>query len=168
MSANHASPSIAFSYWVITLTYRSCTEVAAATAQVRRDYNVSESTSRSGRELKVTLTWPGLTLSGAIDHLSSELAVLRDRHKLTIDPVSVDIRPNNIPARLPDIMTLVDIARLFGFSRQRARQMSARVDFPPPLARTTSGPIFDAIHVQVYKSERDNAKDKRRDARDER
>ena len=52
--------------------------------------------------------------------------------------------------RHPDLMTLSMIAKDLAISRQRAWQLTRKRDFPQPVARTPSGPLWTADAVSAW------------------
>lgn len=43
-----------------------------------------------------------------------------------------------------------EIAERLGVSRQRAQQLSAREDFPKPITRLKSGPVWDQAEIEAW------------------
>jgi hypothetical protein len=49
-----------------------------------------------------------------------------------------------------DLLGVAEIAQLFGVSRQRVNQLIGRPDFPVPVARLLSGPVFTKPAVEAF------------------
>lgn len=64
------------------------------------------------------------------------------------EPVSVRIHPADLAEPFPEIATLSEIAEMLGVTRQRAQQMSKETDFPHPVARTKSGPVYAVQEIE--------------------
>jgi hypothetical protein len=63
--------------------------------------------------------------------------------------------------RIPDLVGYADIADILGVSRQRARELAGAVegiaaapDFPPAVARPSSGPLHVRSHIEAYAARR--------------
>lgn len=50
----------------------------------------------------------------------------------------------------PELVGVSELARLLGVSRQRAHMITGRPDFPQPVAKLSSGPIWTRPSVQLF------------------
>lgn len=136
-----------------------------AKIEFRRDWNINAVIVRKGR--KLGLEWAEKQVATGTNIVVFQPLILPDitevflalperiqyvKHALetSSDPISVLIHRMSIPEQLPDLLTLSEIGRLCGFSRQRARQISLRDGFPRPVARTASGPVYAAPEISKY------------------
>ncbi|GII96762.1 hypothetical protein [Sinosporangium siamense] len=65
--------------------------------------------------------------------------------------VTVGKDKESLAGAAPFLVGYVEIAAMFGFSRQRAREIAETHDiFPAPLARLATGPVFTLAGVQEF------------------
>lgn len=55
--------------------------------------------------------------------------------------------------RAPRLAGLAEAAEILGVSKRSAVQYAKRADFPEPLARLASGPVWDAAAVEAWGTE---------------
>jgi hypothetical protein len=62
-----------------------------------------------------------------------------------------DERPRRLAAPdLPELVGTGEVARILGVSRQRAQAVASRDDFPEPLARLASGPVWTRPSLDAF------------------
>ncbi|MCX5119902.1 hypothetical protein OG992_22220 [Micromonospora sp. NBC_00362] len=69
--------------------------------------------------------------------------------------ITVLTHPEGVPELLPPVMTLSEIGKALGVSRQRAQQLSRQKGFPRRLFGTPSGPVFASSDIYRYHEARE-------------
>lgn len=65
-------------------------------------------------------------------------------------PIAIVAHPESETEPIPPIMSISEISKMLGVSRQRAQQLSRQPDFPQPIARTSNGPIYAISDIARY------------------
>ncbi|WP_141714823.1 hypothetical protein [Micromonospora mirobrigensis] len=139
--------------WIIEIIFSSTPQALRASKarndRLPLDWKVVE--RRNGAALVATQTLRRKTVSSALSKAARTLEWIQRVAEAEIIPLSVSVRPDGTPEQVPELVTLAEIAIQLGVSRQRVQQLSRQAWFPPPVARTKSGPIYtvaDAIQLQ--------------------
>lgn len=143
--------------WTARIVFaKTATAVKASRAQNERlalDWKVIN--RRTGATLVATQTIRGMTASSALSKAARTVEWIQKAAEATIDPISVSVHQEGTPEHVPELITLAEIAVQLGVSRQRAQQLSRQVWFPPPVARTKSGPIYTLADAQQMQRARE-------------
>lgn len=105
----------------------------------------------AGRHLETTLT---VTADDWLTAADQAIKIIGDRVSGTI--VAVDVMTTaEADRRLeerPELVGVAEIAELLDVSKQRAFVITQRKDFPAPLAKLASGPVWRAGSVASFKT----------------
>ncbi|MFC4146802.1 hypothetical protein ACFO0M_11120 [Micromonospora mangrovi] len=139
--------------WVVRIVFPSTPDALRASKarndRLALDWKFVE--RRTGATLVATQTLRRRTASSALAKAARMVEWIQRVAEAEIDPISVSVHPDGTPEQVPELVTLAEIAVQLGVSRQRVQQLSKQTWFPPPVARTKSGPIYtlaDAMQLQ--------------------
>lgn len=61
-----------------------------------------------------------------------------------------DRQADLIQPTVPELVSLTEIGKMLDVTKQRAGQLAARADFPPPVVRLASGPLYAKAAVEQF------------------
>ena len=110
------------------------------------------SIARNRKAGGVSLTVSQADMAAAVEQMTDVLATLRKvLGDMTVTKMTVmDERTRkreNEATTFPELIMLVDIGKLIGVTRQRARQLSQKPTFPKPIIESSAGPFFAKADV---------------------
>lgn len=150
--------------WVIKVEYeRTPSTLAALKAKTTvLGLSLTEVERTSGATVLVTRPYRCDGPSDALMEAWSLTLKIQSEVGICQPAISVLIHAEKSPEPIPPVMSLSEVGLALGVSRQRAQQLSQQPKFPPPLARTSNGPIYAASDIYRYHElrERTNSRDK--------
>ncbi|MGA3562690.1 hypothetical protein [Melissospora conviva] len=148
------------------------TTVATTTAWVGRvDYDLAPDTDDTqlagvpnatvtDGQLVLVLHAEATTIKQAADDILRAARDTLQTAGLRMQPAGLHIQPRDdldrgvIRPPLPALVGYAEIAKILGVSRQRARVVAERPDFPAIASQTKSGPLYSRDQVEVFAQRR--------------
>lgn len=94
------------------------------------------------RELETTLTVTAADLPAAAERAIARITELVAGEIIAVEAMTIAEADRRLAAPAPEFVGVAEVAELLGVSRQRVVQLAARDDFPTPVARLASGPVW--------------------------
>jgi hypothetical protein len=123
------------------LTERALTNVAAIGGAAAG--NVGE------RRLETILTVEAKDIREAAEHGVLQIMKIVPGVVVAVESMTTDEADRRLNER-PEIVGVTEVAGMLGVSKQRVSALSKRVDFPAPLARLGSGPVWRAGDLSTF------------------
>lgn len=102
------------------------------------------------RQVETTLTVAAEEVSAAAD-----LAIRRVLERVPGKVIAVDVMTTAEADRRskeqPQVVGVAEVAELLGVTKQRASMITQRDDFPAPIAKLASGPVWRAGAISTFK-----------------
>jgi hypothetical protein len=114
------------------------------------DWSIKRRSHTSG--VSLCTTWAASSVRVATQAVTRRLELASAAIGLDDEPRSIRIHPSRVPDQIPELIALAEAARLLGVSRQRARQLALRPDFPAPVARLATGPVYLLEGVELFQA----------------
>ncbi|QLQ38382.1 hypothetical protein [Micromonospora robiginosa] len=138
--------------WIVRLEFRRTTSILA----VSRVRNAAMAVTwrsvetAAGANLVATRRLADTTSTRVLSEAARTVRWIQATNGSVGEPTAISVRPEDAPQQVPDLVTLAEIGKLLGVSRQRAQQLSRQPDFPRPLAKTGSGPLYALSDAENY------------------
>lgn len=142
--------------WLITLSYERNERMNAALKRgavyTLDGHRIRLTGHRAGQPVTTSFLLERKDILDVCCAIPDRVRAIAKALRLIRPPISIHIRPAGVRLTAPrELMTLAEIGRLFGVSRQRAQQLSVRSDFPGAAARTDNGPLYAVEDIEEYR-----------------